>query len=335
MEIKDSQSHSSSRRNLRSVDATLRQLAESRLDRFRTYLQHEVCRSPHTVEAYLRETSDFILFIAPEHPERFNPEAVTPADIRRFLQSMAEEGIAPRSIRRKTQSLRAYFRFLCRREGLKSNPAEDVVLAKIPKPLPDFVRDADMMDILHPEEASSEQSGGVTDESEALKLRNHLILHLLYATGMRRAEILSLTDASFSPGSATLRVVGKGKKERIIPLAPELIEEIRRWQIIRDRLYELPIRPRPLIATCNGAMSPSTLELIIKDALSDKAAGRKSPHTLRHTFATSMLNAGADLNAVKAILGHSSLSTTQIYTHLQFSDLKEAYSGAHPRTRKK
>lgn len=307
---------------------------------FETYLRYELCRSPHTVEAYLKETEDFIRFTSGAVSD-FSPGEVRPAMVRSWLSALSEKGLGPRSLRRKLQSIRAYFRFLCRRKGLPANPADDVILPKIPKPLPDFVRDSDMLEILR--ESSGPGAGSYCRGTEAIsrsapssmkrvmEVRDHLILHLLYATGLRRAELLSLTDASFSPSGACLRVLGKGRKERLVPLAPQLTNEIASWQAVRDEAFPRLRHPRPIIATRNGPMAPSTLELIVKRLLSGKAAGRKSPHTLRHTFATSMLNSGADLNSVKAILGHSSLATTQIYTHLQFSDLKEVYSKAHPR----
>lgn len=301
------------------------------VEKFETYLRYEVNRSPHTVEAYLREVKNFQEFITSGNILDFKPEAIDPTDIRRWLLHLANSGMAPRSLRRKTQSLRAYFRFLCRREGLKNNPAEDIILAKIPKPLPDFVRDSDMKELLEFPDSETTDKTDIIPQN-ILQQRDRLILHILYATGLRRAELLSLNDASFSASSAILRVIGKGNKERIVPLAPELIDEIQEWQSIRDSYFSNLPSPKPIIATRNGYMSPSNLELIIKRLLREKPAGRKSPHSLRHSFATSMINGGANLNAVKAILGHSSLATTQIYTHLQFSDLRECYSNAHPRS---
>ena len=292
------------------------------MDEFLKYLEFELYRSPHTIEAYRRDLEQFIAFHTRSNPDGFNPADVDTSHIRLWLARLADTGATPRSIRRKTQSLRAYFKYLCRRGHLRSNPADDIILAKIPKPLPDFVKDSDMEKIVDTDRELPDQF---------LAARDHLIMHLLYATGMRRAEILSLTDDNISFGAAQIRVVGKGRKERIVPIADPLVEEIIRWREMRDNEWpDLPV-PRPLIATRHGAMSPSNLELIIKRQLDGLNAGRKSPHTLRHTFATSMLNGGADLNSVRAILGHTSLSTTQIYTHLQFSDIRRTYATAHPR----
>ena len=288
-------------------------------DDFIKYLRYELYRSDHTVEAYERDLKQFAAFFSPGAP--FEPAEVTTADIRRWLAHLADTGDSPASLRRKTQSLRAYFRYLCLRKILSANPASDIILAKLPRPLPDFVRDADMERILAP----------LPPVAPSADVRDHLILHLLYTTGLRRSELLQLTDLSVSLGAMQIRVLGKGRKERIVPIAPPLAEEIAAWQILRDATFpDLP-EPRPIIATRHGAMSASNLELIIKRLLKGENAGRKSPHTLRHTFATAMLNGGADLNSVQAILGHTSLATTQIYTHLQTSDLRRAYNAAHPR----
>ena len=290
---------------------------------FLNYLRYELYRSDHTVEAYRRDLEQFARFFAPS-PATFNPPEVTTADIRRWLAGLADGGDAPATLRRKTQSLRAFFKFLCRRDHISSNPADAVILAKLPKPLPDFVRESDMERLLPP----------IDEKAGFIASRDHLILHLLYATGLRRSEILQLTDNSINLPGRQIRVLGKGRKERIVPIADELAEEISRWQTLRDNdIPDLPL-PHPLIATRHGAMSVTNFEVTVKRLLKNENAGRRSPHTLRHTFATAMLNGGADLNSVRAILGHASIATTQIYTHLQTSDLQRAYSAAHPRAKK-
>lgn len=313
----------------------------TQVENFIGYLRYELSRSEHTILAYKRDLTQFIKFVAgSDDAGAFRPEDVTPRLIRQWIASLTDSGEAPASLRRKTQSLRAYFKYLCRRHGLPSNPADSIILAKLPKPLPDFVADADMTRLLDIEgtaatDAEAPDSSLTPDSSDfgsdTLEIRNHLILHILYATGLRCSEILSLTDDHINFSLKQIKIIGKGRKERIIPLADQLLKEIARWQVIRDEAFpDLP-EPRPIVATRFGAMSPSNLEYIVKNILKNENAGRKSPHTLRHSFATSMLNGGADLNSVRAILGHSSLATTQIYTHLQFSDLKSIYNSAHPR----
>lgn len=319
---------------------------------FLNYLEYELFRSKHTVEAYRRDLSQFVDFLKLPAGD-FDPAAVTSADIRAWLSALGKAGEAPASLRRKTQSLRAYFKYLCRRKVITLNPAEEIILAKLPKPLPDFIKDSDIKKLLGDATEKASVTAGIATEhrdastatvsnrdaasapcrtmADVIAARDHLILHILYAAGLRRAELLSLTDENVHLAARRMKILGKGRKERIVPIAGELAAEIARWQTIRDQAFPDLSAPRPIIATRFGAMSASNLELTIKRLLKDENAGRKSPHTLRHSFATAMLNGGADLNSVRAILGHASLTTTQIYTHLQFSDIRKAY-GAHPRS---
>lgn len=315
---------------------------------FLNYLRYELSRSEHTIAAYRRDLEQFIAFGSQlcgktqqdsiSKTPALNPATSDTQLIRRWIASLAEAGDAPASLRRKTQSLRAYFRFLCRRGVLKVNPADSIVLAKLPKPLPDFVRAEDMQRLIgndsQPRKADSEDiNNSSAATSDFISARDHIILHLLYATGLRRSELLSLTDKDIYISGKQMKIFGKGRKERIVPIADQLIEDIKNWQRIRDDALPDLQAPRPIIATRHGRMSESSIELIIKRLLKSENAGRKSPHTLRHSFATAMLNGGADLNSVRAILGHSSLATTQKYTHLQFSDIKDIYEKSHPRAR--
>lgn len=306
------------------------------MEYFIKYLQYELYRSEHTIKAYRCDIEQFVVFFNSHYADpdtagdtSFSATDVSVDNIRAWVSALALQGEEARSIRRKIQSLRAYFKFLCRRKILSSNPADQIILPKIPKPLPDFVKETDMRELLRQSEEQT-QNSMLTAKQRFYAVRTHLIFHILYATGMRLSEILGLTDNDINLGSKQIRVIGKGRKERLIPIAEELVAEIREWQQTRDAEYPELQNPRPVIATRHGSMSPTHFEKIVKDMLTGKNAGRKSPHTLRHSFATSMLNGGADLNAVRAILGHSSLATTQIYTHLQYSDIKREYK-AHPR----
>ncbi|MDE6811310.1 MAG: site-specific integrase [Muribaculaceae bacterium] len=244
------------------------------VDSFIDYMRYELARSEHTIIAYQRDLLQFIRFVTgPSGICSFRPEEVDTRIIRQWIASLAEAGEAPTSLRRKTQSLRAYFKFLCRRSGLKTNPADAVILAKLPKPLPDFVADQDLTRLLDLDDRNPDQEyGNVTDP---LAIRNHLILHILYATGVRCSELLSLTDEDINFSLKQIKIYGKGKKERIVPLADALINEIRRWQVVRDETYpDLPV-PRPIIATKFGAMSPSNLELIVRQIRTNENAVRK------------------------------------------------------------
>lgn len=293
------------------------------LREFLRYLSLELYRSEHTVEAYSTDLRGFNEFlhnsgVPQDDAGFFVPSAVTASDIREWVASMAEAGIGNTSLRRKIQSLRAYFKFLVKRGVISSSPAASIPLPKKSRRLPQVASRKEVEEVI-----SSEES--------ALKA---LALELLFGCGLRRSELLGLNDDSINPYSKELRIIGKGNKVRIIPLTDGILSHIQSWQRMRDEAYpDLP-SPRPLMVTRSGGMSASTLYRIVRQALADTTASKKSPHTLRHSFATTLLNSGADINSVKELLGHSSLAATEIYTHVAFADLKKDYGKAHPRAKK-
>lgn len=284
------------------------------------YLRFELNRSHNTVEAYTRDLSSFVAWLG-EDFDSFNPRAVTTSHIRSWLSGLATDESAL-TLRRKTQSLRAYFRWALKNGIIDKNPASDVILAKAPKHLPEFSKDNEI------EDALAVKTGNIFRDA-----RRRIILLFLYSTGLRQEELRTLTDADIDFSLREAKVTGKRSKQRVIPLPDSLIREIRDWQKIRDSHISPDPDPRkqPLIAGSKGAISKKTLYNIVHEALNGSSATRKSPHTLRHSFATAMLNNGAALDTVKEFLGHSSLSTTQIYTHLSFAELRQSYSSAHPR----
>lgn len=293
------------------------------IEDFLKYMLLELNRSGHTAEAYGRDLREFAAHMGKD-PESFTGREVSSVEIRGWLSKLAREGISPRSLRRKTQALRAYFRWIMKRGEVSVNPAAEIQLAKIGRKLPEYVREQEMEELL-----GNPSPGG----DPALKMRNHLILSMLYTMGIRQEELLRITDADISASAKEIRVTGKRNKMRVIPIADELLEEIQQWQKVRDSLYGLP-RPAPLICSGRGTLSKAGLYKIVHEELLPTNATHKSPHSLRHTFATSLLNGGAEINSVKELLGHASLQSTQIYTHLSFSDLRRAYDSAHPRAEK-
>lgn len=290
------------------------------LQDFENYLFLELNRSRHTVEAYLRDICQFINWLTNGKEDSFDCSSVTTQDIRVWLGTIAHTD-APSSIRRKTQSLRAYFHWLLKNSKVKINPAADIVLAKLPKKLPEYVKDTDIQSILD----------SLRNQSDFKSQRAYIILLLLYATGLRQEELRQLTDTDIDFSLREIRVTGKRNKQRVVPIAEEMISELRRWRNLRDEKYPNLESPAPLIPGSQGSISKGNLYKQVHEALDGIPAKHKSPHLLRHTFATAMLRNGASLDAVKEFLGHASLSTTQIYTHLSFSELKEAYKSAHPR----
>lgn len=286
---------------------------------FLKYLELELNRSPLTVKAYGKDLREFAEFLGMDEDM---PEAaqITTTEVRAWLADMSRRGLSARSLRRKTQAARAFFRWIQKRQEIDRNPAQGIQLAKIGKKLPEYVREDEMERLL----------AGPIPGDPILSKRNHLILNILYSCGIRREELVKITDADINVFSKELRVHGKRDKTRIIPLADALIEEIKEWQGVRDSNYNLS-KPAPLICSKRGRLTSGMVYEIVHNLLSATGATHKSPHTLRHTFATSLLNDGAEINSVKELLGHASLQSTQIYTHLSFNEIKKAYSTAHPR----
>ncbi len=170
------------------------------------------------------------------------------------------------------------------------------------------------------------------DERE---LRDDLIIDVLYSLGIRRAELIGISDPDISPSAGEIKIFGKRSKQRVVPVPQALMQKIERWQKMRDSLWPDLETPTPLFAVKGKRISPRQVYDAVHRQLEPTGARKKSPHALRHSFATSMLNEGADLNSVKEFLGHSSLSTTQIYTHVSFAEMKKAYESSHPRARQK
>lgn len=298
-------------------------------DEFTTYLRHELNRSQLTVEAYERDISQFVDWLSGGKPASFSPSAVTTSDIRAWIASLSREGNTPRTLRRKTQSLRAFFKFLLKKGDIPDNPTSNLTLPKIPHTLPDIVRTDELENILSAKETQESLS-----ENRENDLRSLLVTEILYTLGLRRAELIALNDRdiTFDPGE--IKVTGKRAKQRVVPAPMKLLQYIKEWQALRDSLWPALEEPKPLIVAKGRRITPSQVYSIVKKALAGSSSRKKSPHALRHSFATAMLNEGADLNSVKEFLGHSSLSTTQIYTHVSFAEMRKAYDSAHPRAKK-
>lgn len=290
------------------------------LTEFLQYLELELNRSRLTAAAYGRDLREMASFLGRDE-EMDDAADITTADVRAWLADMARNGLSPRSLRRKTQAARAFFRWIQKQGEIRNNPASEVQLAKIGRKLPEFVREQEMEELL-----DNHVQGG----DPALNIRNKLILSILYSCGIRRDELAKITDADVDFHQKEIRVHGKRDKTRIIPVADQLLAEIKEWQTVRDGLYSFP-SPAPLICSKRGKLSGRAIYEIVHKLLMSTGATHKSPHSLRHTFATSLLNNGAEINSVKELLGHSSLQSTQIYTHLSFADMKKAYDSAHPR----
>lgn len=299
------------------------------INAFLTYLRCELSYSAHTVLSYGTDLRQFADFITGGVPDRFDPASITTSDIRSWIMSLADAKVSQRSIRRKVSAISSLFNYMMRHHGLKANPAAEITLAKIPKSLPVFVRPQEMEEILGP--PATEE----TLPKAFLPLRDHLMVLTLYSTGIRRAELIGMLDRDVDTTRRELKVLGKRNKERLIPFGEELATTIDIYRRVRATATGVQAPEYMFVNPDGSQLKPHTVLRTVKHALTGHTlASRLSPHTLRHSFATDMLNNGADLPGVQKLLGHKSLETTQVYTHITYRELKQNYQLAHPRAQK-
>ncbi|MCL2597932.1 MAG: tyrosine-type recombinase/integrase [Paludibacter sp.] len=292
------------------------------VDKFIDFLQYEKNFSSHTVLSYHSDLRRFCEFIGVDET-CFNPQNIDNNQIKMWVLHLSEQKISPRSIARKMSTLRSFWNFLIKTNYTTSNPTTRIILPKVKKPLPAFFKKLEMEKILDDKFLSEDFE----------KVRNYMIVKLLYATGIRRAELINLKDTDIDFIRKEMRVIGKHNKERIEPLLDEVIVDIKTYIELRNK--QLDIREPYLFLLQSGKkLYADKVYLIVKAATSGNTTLKKrSPHVLRHTFATAVLNEGADINAVKELLGHSSLASTQVYTHTSFEELNKIYKKTHPRSK--
>lgn len=297
------------------------------IDAFLTYIRCELNYSAHTVSSYRTDLLQWADYATGGNRDKLHPMDVTTADLRAWIADMATKGVGNRTLRRKAQSLRAFFRYLMTRHDMKSNPAADIPSIKCPAPLPAFIRPEETRHILDEP----------VDGDDFKTVRDRLMLLMLYTTGMRSAEAVSLLDSDVNLSRGELKVLGKRNKERVIPFGDELAQMITEYRQLRDATTGQHATER-FFTREDG--SPIYRTLLYRSVHRDLQAGgahapRLSPHVMRHSFATDMLNNGAELSSVQQLLGHQSLMTTQVYTHITYRELKQNYQLAHPRALKK
>ncbi len=282
------------------------------------YLRTERHYSRHTVAAYENDLNQFAEFLG-------DSRDIDQAAIRSFLGKLLDDRIARRSIARKLSSVRSFLDFLVRRKIRRTNPALGVLTPKLPRTLPAFL-----------DEASVERMMTLPDLSTVEGLRDRALLELLYGTGIRLSELLQLDFPDVDFGNSTVKVLGKGRKTRIVPLgskAKGALESYvaRRSGLLSDRTRTEDRNAIFLSARGRRIYARAVHSIVSRYIGAASESEKKSPHVLRHTFATHLLNRGADLRAVKELLGHESLSTTQLYTHVTVDRLKKVYRQAHPK----
>ncbi len=287
---------------------------------FVNYLRYEKRNSSHTVTAYKKDLDQFVSFYT-EMVGEFDVKRVNAKFVRSWIVSLMEQEYTPRSVSRKISTVKAFYRFLMKNEIVESNPATNVALPKIRKKLPNFVEENNLHHLL--------DDGYFTDDFRGI--RDKLIITLLYGTGIRLAELLNLKDRDFDTKGYLIKVLGKRQKERIIPYPRSINQLLQQYLEIRNR--EIGNSQEALLVTEKGKPVYEKLIYRVVNKYLELVTSleKKSPHVLRHSYATHLLNKGADLNAVKELLGHSNLSATQVYTHTTFEKLHSIYKQAHPR----
>ena len=293
------------------------------VESFLRYLRYEKNYSSYTVLFYKKDLEQFVEF---RRGLRSDAEVmpVESDDVRNWIISLSEQGLSPRTISRKISALRSYYKFVQSRGEVVDNPVVGVKLPKTRKTLPSFVRPERMEQLLDADVS--------VDDFELM--RDRLIVAMLYETGMRRAELIGLQDVAVDNNTCELRVLGKRNKERVIPYGRQLQEAI---SVYRAKRNEVVGETKYFFVRKNTMpMYDKLIYNIVHRALGEVSTlAKKSPHVLRHSFASAMLNDGAGINSVKELLGHSSLASTEVYTHITFEELKQSYKRAHPRAEKK
>ena len=303
--------------------------------RYLAHLAEERALSAHTLRAYAADLDRFLTFVGRdflgEDPATVRPEQVEPAAVRAFLGALTREGLAKKSQGRSLAAVRGLFRYAVREGTLASSPAAPVRTPKTPQRLPRHLRPVEVEAVLEAAVAESAPAG-------ALGLRDRALLELLYASGLRVGELVSLDWRDLDLASRVLRVVGKGGKERMVPFGVPAAGALRAWlsawEGVRGKAATVEESMPVFLNARGGRLTDRSVRRIL-DRCVDSAAVATGvhPHTLRHSFATHLLEAGADLRAIQELLGHSSLSTTQRYTHVEVERLLSVYRQAHPRAK--
>ena len=295
-------------------------LVDEALSLFTGY-QYSQNQSDHTVVAYQTDLGQFFRFAALEQsvdPEMITVDSIDVYIVRSFLGLLAEHGLARKSMARKLAALRSFFKFLCRKEIIKINPVQRVASPKLGRKLPHFLYTEQIEELLR-----------APDRSNLLGSRDQVIMELLYGSGLRVSELVSLNRENLDLESGLIRVLGKGNKERVLPVTNYAIQAIKVYLGMRTDHDEV------LLLNYRGTRLSDRSVRRILDKLVAKISLEKHvhPHMLRHSFATHLLDGGADLRSVQELLGHQKLSSTQIYTHLTRERVKEVYTKAHPRAK--
>ena len=290
------------------------------VDKFLDYLSSELNRSQQTVESYRDDLKHFEKF-AKDLSDSFSWETVDSDMVRDWMESMMDKGNSAATVSRRLSALKTFYRFALARHYVESDPVYSIKGPKKEKPLPQFVKESEMDELL------DRQAWG--DDYNNVRARTIIIL--FYETGMRLSELVNLDDKDVNFVTSEIKITGKGNKQRIVPFGDELKNTLLEFRRLRDASVEVKT-PALVVSDKGTRMSPSKVQDIVRSNLSRVCSlKKKSPHVLRHSFATAMLNHHVGIGNLKKLLGHASISTTEIYTHTTFEQLKRVYNEAHPR----
>jgi integrase/recombinase XerC len=294
---------------------------EATIQSFIDHLKFEKRYSAHTVRSYKDDLEAFAVFVRDEFGG-LELKAISPAVVRSWLAALKDEGISSRSINRKISTLRSFYKYQIGNGGVEQSPMAAILSPKMSKRLPVYIERKDMA-ILFDEVRFPDDWEGWTDR---------LLLVILYYTGMRLSELIGLKESQVDGGNRSIKVLGKGNKERVIPVNEVLIEAIKEYSAKKRVELAVPDTEVLLVGRKGKRLYPKYVYRAVRAYLAEVTTiEQKSPHVLRHTFATHLMNAGAELNSVKELLGHASLAATQVYTHNTIEKLKDVYRKAHPK----
>lgn len=307
------------------------------IQKFLDYIAIEKRYSARTVGEYGDDLKAWCAFLG-WTVEEFDPSKVAAEDVKLWMIEMLDNGQSPRSVKRRLSAVKSFYKFLLRVGLVKVDITRAIIAPKTDKPLPIYFRESEMQGVKINQ--ARDWNEEMSEEEQWVHMRDYLMVELLYQTGMRRAELVGLKEEDVDTRQKQIRVFGKRAKERIVPIGEGLCELIEEYRKNKCKLLgeQVGIGTFLVRKKKNGewqAMDAQTLYNIVRARMGEVSTLKKhSPHVLRHTFATAMLNNGADIRTIQSLLGHASLAATQVYTHATFEQMKEAYEAAHPRSRK-
>ena len=301
----------------------MNEVTQTHIADFLDYLKHVRRYSAHTLKSYETDLGQFVDYVM-LHYTSLSLAEINHLIIRSWMMQMVEQKLTAKTINRKISALRSFYNYLKKIGVVEKNPTLKIVTPKIPKRLPSYVQESNIKKLFDK-----------VGSQDFASIRDALIIEMFYATGIRRSELINLRDNDIDYANRAMKVIGKGNKERIIPLSDMTLKNIAIYIESRNEMLDSKESDTLFITKKGKKLYPKYVYNLVKRYLSQVTSiSKRSPHVLRHSFATHLMNGGADLNAVKELLGHANLAATQVYTHNSIEKLKETYKRAHPKSEK-